>query len=713
MAEEKSFKMAEPVLQEGKTCWRIAQAQRAAVLIDGATYYDALRAAMANAEHSIFIVGWDIDSRTPLVGSTGEAHDGGPRELGAFLTELVRERPALQIHLLLWDYSLIYALDREPLPAVSLDWMTPPEISVCLDDVLPLGASHHQKIVVIDDSLAFSGGLDLTIRRWDVPDHKVGDDRRCDPAGQQYRPFHDIQMMVDGEAAQALAELVRKRWRNAACEKPRPLSPAGDRWPAHVEPDFTNIEIGIARTFPAYDGDPEVREVEALFLEGIARAERTLYFENQFLTAHRVADALVRRLEENPALEVLIVAPNVHHSWLEERAMNTGRLYFMQRLEAAGVNDRVALLYPSLPSDDTGEGVMVHAKFTVVDDWLLRVGSANLNNRSMGMDSECDLALEAASDDQRRGIVAIRDRLLGEHLGVKPDKVAAAIADSASFLDAVRGLSDGARSLKRIHLDDVPDDELARYVEKLADPERPISPPRFIGDMFGGRHPEQPVSRVVKLSAMAFLLLCVIVLWRYTPLSTMTDPNSLLQSLEALVRAFWMPILIPVIYVLGTLVAFPITALIAFTGMIFAPPVAAAYAIVGSLLGASATYLIGRLLGRGPLRSLMGRRVNRISRALARQGVLSVAALRMAPIAPFTFINMAAGASHIRFADFIMGTFVGMAPGIVIIALLGSQLAEVLRAPSTMALGLLAIGLLVWLALSLALQYVASRLRSE
>jgi len=704
--------MANTALREGKTCWRIVPAQRAAVLIDGAAYYAALRAAMASAEHSIFIVGWDIDSRTPLVGPTGKVDDGRPHELGAFLSELVREKPELRIHLLLWDYSLIYALDREPLPALNLNWTTPPQISVCLDDVLPVGASHHQKVVVIDDSLAFSGGLDLTIRRWDVPDHKLGDDRRCDPAGRQYRPFHDIQMMVDGEAARGLAELVRKRWRNAACEKPLPLLPGGDCWPAHVEPDFTNVEIGIARTLPAYDGDPEVREVEALFLAVIARAERTLYFENQFLTAHRVADALVGRLEENPALEVLIVAPNVHHSWLEERAMNTGRLHFIRRLEAAGVADRVALVYPSLPNDDSGEGVMVHAKFTVADDWLLRVGSANLNNRSMGMDTECDLAVEAASDDQRRIIAAIRNRLLGEHLGVEPDKVAAAIADNASFLDAVRGLAVGARSLKPIRLDGVPDDDLARNVKILADPEKPVSLPSFIGDMFGGQRPERPVLRVVKLSAMALILLGMIVLWRYTPLSAMTDPDSLLRSLEALGKTFWMPIIVPAIYVLGSLAAFPVTVLIAVTGMMFAPTAAAAYAIVGSLLGASASYLIGRLLGRGLLRSLMGPRVNRISRALARQGVLSVATLRMVPIAPFTFINLAAGASHIRFTDFILGTFVGMVPGIVVIALLGSQLAEVLRAPSPAALGLLAIGLLAWLALSLALQYVASRLRS-
>ena len=70
--------------------------------------------------------------------------------------------------MLLWDYSVLYSLERELLPVLSLQWRTPPQIELCLDDVLPIGSSHHQKIVVIDDALAFSGGLDLTIRRWDT-----------------------------------------------------------------------------------------------------------------------------------------------------------------------------------------------------------------------------------------------------------------------------------------------------------------------------------------------------------------------------------------------------------------------------------------------------------------------------------------------------------------------------------------------------------------
>ena len=388
--------MAQTILEPGTTCWRLAKAGRAAVLIDGAAYFAALRQALRNARRSILIVGWDIDSRTPLVGPSGEAEDGGARTLGPFLTDLVEKSPDLRIHLLLWDYSIVYAMERQPFPEVNLDWTTPEQISVCLDDELPLGASHHQKLVVIDDSLAFCGGFDLTIRRWDTSEHTIDNPARVDPDGKTYRPFHDMQMMVDGEAAEALAELARERWQAAACETLDPSGGDGDPWPDDVDADFRAVEIGIARTLPAFNGRQAVREVEELYVRSIAAAETAIYIENQFLTSGSVAEAMAGRLRDRPELEALIVAPNVHQSWLEENSMNVGRCRFMRHLSEAGVADRVRLVYPALPDDPTGEGTMVHAKTMIVDDRLLRIGSSNLNNRSMGTDTECDLAIEAA-----------------------------------------------------------------------------------------------------------------------------------------------------------------------------------------------------------------------------------------------------------------------------------------------------------------------------
>ena len=161
------------LLRPGRNVWRVERAPRAAVLIDGAAFFQAVREACLRARRHILIVGWDIDSRTPLVGENGAPADGYPGSFAEFLSRLVCERPSLRVDLLLWDYSLLYAGEREMLPRLSLQWRMPERIILRLDDTVPFGCSQHQKIVVVDDALAFSGGLDLTIRRWDTPAHEV------------------------------------------------------------------------------------------------------------------------------------------------------------------------------------------------------------------------------------------------------------------------------------------------------------------------------------------------------------------------------------------------------------------------------------------------------------------------------------------------------------------------------------------------------------
>ena len=147
---------------------------------------------------------------------------------------------------------------------------------------------------MIDDALAFSGGLDLTTRRWDTREHRLDDPRRVDLAGVPYPPFHDVQAMVDGKAAAALAELARMRWTHGACERAPPIRPTGDPWPQSVTPDLTDIDVGIARTSPALDDESEIREVEALFFDMVDRAERCIYIENQYLTSQRFAERLAQ-----------------------------------------------------------------------------------------------------------------------------------------------------------------------------------------------------------------------------------------------------------------------------------------------------------------------------------------------------------------------------------------------------------------------------------
>ncbi len=164
---------------------------------------------------------------------------------------------------------------------------------------MPFGSSQHQKLVIVDDAVAFSGGLDVTIRRWDTPEHAVEHAQRIDPAGKPYRPFHDVQAVVDGPAARALGGIARARWMCATGERIQAAQSADVPWPDSVTPDFTERDVGIARTQPRYDGQEEVREVERLFLDSIDAAESAIYIENQFLTNTKVAERLAARLKRD------------------------------------------------------------------------------------------------------------------------------------------------------------------------------------------------------------------------------------------------------------------------------------------------------------------------------------------------------------------------------------------------------------------------------
>ncbi|MDH3236352.1 MAG: VTT domain-containing protein, partial [Alphaproteobacteria bacterium] len=442
------------------------------------------------------------------------------------------------------------------------------------------------------------------------------------------------------------------------------------------------------------------------------RARRLIYLENQFFTADAVAERLARRLKDNGELEVLLIAPQSHDSWLEARSMLAGRIRFMRCLQEAGVADRVRLVHPAVAADDGERGVMVHAKLMIVDDRFLRVGSSNLNNRSMGLDTECDLAIEVADDDKRRAIAKIRDRLLGEHLGAPASRVTEALEERGSLLAVVDALAGEERGLRPVRDEREFADSVSQAVSDLADPEKPIEASKYVGDMFGGQPASRVLGRIGGLMLVGLALLALALAWRFTPLSALADPDSLRPLLDGLAANPWAPVIVPTLYVIGGLTVFPVTVLITLTAIVFEPWWALVYAGTGSLLSAAVTYHAGALVGRNALRDLMGRRLNRISRALARKGVLSVMAIRLVPIAPFTLINLVAGLSHIRFHDYLLGTLLGMAPGLLIITALGHRIARVLADPSAGEIALLALIVCLWLGISAGLQVVVSRLRS-
>jgi phosphatidylserine/phosphatidylglycerophosphate/cardiolipin synthase-like enzyme/uncharacterized membrane protein YdjX (TVP38/TMEM64 family) len=695
--------------QTDGTLWRKAHARRVAVLIDAARYFGAARAAMCKAQRHIFILGWDIHSRTTFVGESGSAGDGYPEAFGEFLSALAHDKPQLKIHVLLWDFAALYATEREFFPVYALRWNTPPGVDFYLDNAVPLGSSQHQKLIVVDDCVAFSGGLDVTIRRWDTSAHEYDHPLRYDPAGTYYRPFHDVQAMVEGDAARALGELARARWQ-CACEERIALSRgATDCWPETVTADFHDIDIGIARTQPAYGTQPQVQEVEALFLDSIARAKHAIYIENQFLTSIKVAKRLVESLRRSSRLELLMVGPKSHDSWLETHSVRNGRIRFMAELAAPDIASRVRLMYPEVRKGRRKTHTMVHSKVMVIDDTQLRIGSANLNNRSMTTDAECDLLIEAHSPTERATITEVQNRLLGDHTGLAVEAVAGLRKETGSLLAVADTAGVNGHRLRPIDDGPADRDELSTYLEGVADPERPIGAEQFVLSLLGGSMPERSVPKIVKAVVIGLVIIAAALIWEYTPLATMINPKAVGHALRHFAHGPLAPFVVVGAFVLGGLVVFPVVVLIAATAATFGPALGFLYAAIGTMASALVTYAVGARLGKQTLRDLLGPRLDNVRKRVARKGVIAVALIRLVPVAPFTVVNLLAGASEITLMQYLLGTAIGMLPGIFMMSVLGHQLSQIILHPNMFSLLMLAAAVVVWIGLSIAIQAAVSK----
>lgn len=464
--------MASKFLIPGDTCWRIAHANRLAVIVDAADYYRAARAAILKARRSVLLIGWDFDSRIELE-PEGETLEG-PNALGPFLSWIADRRPEVSIHLLKWNLGMLETLGRGETPLYMLQWMWKTNIRMKLDAAHPPLAAHHQKIVVVDDALAFCGGIDMTLGRWDTRAHKDDDPARRSPRGKPLQPWHDATICVDGPLAAALGELARERWRRATDEELPPPSAAEDLWPDFLEPTMTDVDVGIARTVGAYDAIEQVSEIERLYLAAIAGARKTLYIESQYFASRKIAQAIAARLQEPDGPEIVIVNPDAQDGWLEETTMGAARAKLIRFVRRADRHGRFRIYFPQTAA---GAPIYVHAKVMVVDDRLLKVGSSNLNNRSMGFDTESDLAVEAAPDDAalKARIRFVRDDLLAEHLGVAAEDVARKIDETGSLIAAIEAFAAAGRRLAPLEAREVGEIEDALSENDLVDPERPPS----------------------------------------------------------------------------------------------------------------------------------------------------------------------------------------------------------------------------------------------
>lgn len=431
------------ILRPGDTCWRTTWASRAAFVVDTEAYYTAVYEVLRKARRSIMLLGWGFDPRARLF---PDGYDGpdDPDEVGRVLVELARERPDLDIRLLIWKSALPIAASQEFFPHKARKWFRGTGVKFRLDDQVPFGACHHQKVLVVDDAVAFCGGGDIGVDRWDTPAHLDDDQRRIMPKQECHDPRHEVMMMVDGEAAKALGDLARERWRRATGEVlPEPEGPPpSDPWPGHIPAHLRDVPVSIARTFPHWKERPAVEEIRRLTTASILAAKHTIYLENQYFTAPLVGELLARRLGEPDGPEVVLISTGRSPSWFDQATMDRARANLLWRLKAADIFGRFRAWCPTTPGRKT---IIVHSKVTVIDEEIARVGSANLNNRSGGFDTEAELAVEAQDDDDRLAIAAFRDRLIGHFIGHTGEAVARARSELGGLIPAIEALNKDGR----------------------------------------------------------------------------------------------------------------------------------------------------------------------------------------------------------------------------------------------------------------------------
>jgi len=664
---------AESLLRPDYNCWRVAPAGRVSLLVDAKDYFEAFHRAALKAERSILILAWDFNSRTRLHFDP-VPRGGPPAELGEFLNFLVRRRRGLHIHILNWDYPMVFGTDREFPPLYGFGWKPAHRVHLRYDDTHPLGGSQHQKVVVIDDAIAFSGGIDLTVRRWDSTEHAASDERRK-AYDKPYPPFHDLMIAVDGEAAGHLGDLARERWLAATGQRLAPATPGHDAWPEHLEPDVTEVEVGIARTLPPRGEVPAIKEIERLYLDMIAAARHTLYIENQYFTAPRLAAALEKRLAEPDGPEVALVVRLLSHGWLEEATMHVLRTRLIQRLQKADRYGRFKVYYPHVPGLAEGCCVDVHSKLMVVDDRMLRIGSSNLCNRSMGVDSECDVVLEARGRPKVAAAIRdFRERVLAEHLDVAPSRLREALACAGGSLHgAIAALACEERSMRQ--LTDLPDwPEALVNVAAVADPEEPIA----LQALFDEREIVEQQAKATpawgKLALILGLVISLALIWRATPLAGVASPENVIAWAKDFGARWWAPLLVMALYTPACLVMFPRPLITLAAVIAFGPWLGFAYSLAGIVVSSVVTYYIGRAMRRDTVRRLAGEKLGRMAEVLKKHGLLAMTLLRLVPLAPFAIESVVAGAIHMRVWHVAAGTAIGLIPGTLATTIFGDQI---------------------------------------
>src|SRR3989441_1941774 len=358
------------------------------VLVDGAEAFRAMADAIENARSHVHVTGWHV---TPDFALT---RDGAPTILRRLLADVATHLP---VRVLVWAGAPLPILRpwRGDMRKIREQLVAGTRVRCALDARERPMHCHHEKTIVVDDRIAFVGGIDLTTfhgDRWDTPLHP--------PRGAI--GWHDVAARITGPAVQDVARNFSMRWE----------ATTGERLPAASAPTPTgDVELQLVRTVPdgMYRHLPkgEFRILES-YLRGLRAAQRFAYLENQFLWSPEILAVLRDKLARPPTpdFRVVLVLPAKPDSGGDDTRGQLGTL-----VQADGDGGRLLACTLYAIGGEKDWPVYVHAKVGIVDDAWMTIGSANLNEHSLFNDTEMNVVTHDARLAQET-----RLRLWAEHL---------------------------------------------------------------------------------------------------------------------------------------------------------------------------------------------------------------------------------------------------------------------------------------------------------
>jgi uncharacterized membrane protein YdjX (TVP38/TMEM64 family) len=338
----------------------------------------------------------------------------------------------------------------------------------------------------------------------------------------------------------------------------------------------------------------------------------------------------------------------------------------------------------------------------IVDDEWLRVGSSNLSNRSMGMDTECDLTIEARGDAKvAAAIRTFRNELIGEHSGASAEEVDRAEKAAGSLARAIEGLGTPKRKLLTLPAPELPEAKLA--VASVGDPEAPLELERIVEKVA----PEVGAAKGFAIRKALYFLAAIVVaalilalVWTRTPLAHWVTRENAAQVSEWFATHWWAPLVVMLAYTPASFIMFPRWIITMTAVLAFGPWHGLAYAYIGIIIAGIASFLPGRLIERETIRRVAGKRLRPVTQFMQRKGLIAVTLVRLVPVAPFPVVNLAMGAMRVKLWHFVGGTFLGMLPGMLAATVLSDQLAAALEDPTRVNFWIIAAAVIVLVTLA-------------